>query len=77
MIPIVDTHQHLWNLTQFHLPWLDGGGPLAHNHTPEDYRRETEGLNVVKRRSIWRWMSKLRSRGWRRAEYVLGLCADP
>lgn len=75
MIPIIDTHQHLWDLTQFHLPWLDGGGPIAHSHTPVDYRRETEGLNVVK--TIYMEVDVEASQRVAEAEYVLGLCADP
>jgi len=75
MIPMVDTHQHLWNLTQFHLPWLDGGGPLAQNHTPEDYRHETDGLNVVK--TVYMEVDVEASQKAAEAEYVLGLCADP
>ena len=75
MIPIVDTHQHLWDLQQFHLPWLDGGGPLAHNHTPTDYRREIEGLTVVK--TVYMEVDVEASQKAAEAEYVLGLCADP
>lgn len=75
MIAIVDTHQHLWDLTQFHLPWLDGGGPLAKSHTPEDYRRETQGLNVVK--TVYMEVDVEASQRVAEAEYVLGLCADP
>ncbi len=75
MLPIVDTHQHLWDLQQFHLPWLDGGGPLSMNHTPEDYRRETEGLNVVK--TVYMEVDVEASQKTAEAEYVLGLCADP
>ena len=75
MIPIVDTHQHLWNLTQFHLPWLDSGGPLARNHTPDDYRRETEGLNVVK--TVYMEVDVEAAQKATEAEYVLGLCAAP
>jgi len=75
MIPIVDTHQHLWDLTRFHLPWLDGGGPLAMSHTPEVYARATAGLNVVK--TVYMEVDVEASQRVAEAEYVLGLCADP
>jgi predicted TIM-barrel fold metal-dependent hydrolase len=48
MIPIVDTHQHLWDLTKFRLPWIKEGAPLARNFLMADYLRATAGLNVVK-----------------------------
>lgn len=48
MLPIVDTHQHLWDLKKFHLPWIKPGAPLARDFTPADYATATEGLNVVK-----------------------------
>jgi len=28
-LSIVDTHQHLWNLRRFRLPWLQPGGELT------------------------------------------------
>ncbi len=74
MIPIVDTHQHLWDMQQFHLPWLDGGGKLAQNHTPVEYARETEGLNVVK--TVYMEVDVEASQKVAEAEYVLGLCAE-
>src|SRR5205807_195964 len=48
MMPIVDTHQHLWDPSQFRLPWIKEGSPLAKSFLPSDYRKATEGLNVVK-----------------------------
>ncbi|MEW4569019.1 amidohydrolase [Tautonia sp. JC769] len=47
-LPIVDTHVHLWDLDRLRLPWLAGGGPLARNFLPDDYREAAEGLDVVK-----------------------------
>jgi L-fuconolactonase len=47
-LPIIDTHQHLWNLKQFHLPWVKQGAPLARNYLMSDYFDATRGLNVVK-----------------------------
>lgn len=46
--PIIDTHQHLWDLGRFRLPWLSQVGPLRRNYLPDDYRAATEGLNIVK-----------------------------
>ena len=48
-LPIVDTHQHLWDLKKFELPWL-GSVPkvLDRSYLPADYAKATEGLNVVR-----------------------------
>ena len=47
-LPILDTHQHLWNLQQFRLPWLKPGGELTRNFLMSDYQHATEGLGVGK-----------------------------
>src|SRR6516165_4266269 len=48
MLPIVDTHQHLWDLNEFRLSWIKPDSPLSRSYLPDDYRKATEGLNVVK-----------------------------
>ena len=46
-IPIVDTHQHLWDLTRFKLPWLaDAPAVLRRSYLTNDYLEATAGLNV-------------------------------
>lgn len=72
MIPVIDTHQHLWDLSKFRLPWLEGGGPLAHSHVMEDYLRESEGLNVVK--TIYMEVDVTPEQHVAEAEYVIALC---
>jgi len=47
-LAIVDTHQHLWDLSKFNLPWLESAQPLAKNFLMIDYLQATAGLNVVK-----------------------------
>ena len=47
-IPIVDTHQHLWDLTQVQPPWLSGAPKiLSQTYGLAEYAKATEGLNVV------------------------------
>src|SRR5439155_11452314 len=48
MLPIIDTHQHLWDLKKFRLPWIKPGSVLAKDHLMSDYLKATEGLNIVK-----------------------------
>ena len=48
MLPIIDTHQHLWDLSQFTLAWADGAPALNHSYLQSDYAAATAGLNVVK-----------------------------
>ena len=49
-LPIIDTHQHLWDLTKFKLPWHKGDEtkPLQRSFVLSDYLEATKGLNVVK-----------------------------
>lgn len=44
---IVDTHQHLWDLKKFKLPWLEKSPKLLkRNYTTEHYLAATKGLSV-------------------------------
>ncbi len=48
-LPIVDTHQHLWDLKEYQPPWLGGAdAKIAAKHDMQDYLSETAKLNVVK-----------------------------
>jgi len=49
VLPIIDTHQHLWDLSKFQPPWLkDAPEILSKSYVTEDYVEATSGLNVVK-----------------------------
>jgi len=72
MIPIVDTHQHLWDLGRFKLGWMTPGEePLGKNHVPADYAETVKGLNVVK--SIYMEVDVVPEQQVAEAEYVLDL----
>jgi predicted TIM-barrel fold metal-dependent hydrolase len=56
--PIVDPHQHFWDLSRNYYPWLCDPKPvhfrygdyssLKRNYLPPDYLRDVAGLNIVK-----------------------------
>jgi L-fuconolactonase len=70
-MPIVDTHQHLWDLSRFKLPWLKAAPKLDRSFLMEDYRRATAGLNVVK--SVYMEVDVEPSQQGAEADYVLDL----
>jgi L-fuconolactonase len=72
-IPIIDTHQHLWDLSKLRLSWLTANHPLAKNHFMSDYLREAEGLNIVK--TIYMEVDAHDDYLLDEADYVLDLCA--
>ncbi len=73
--PIVDPHQHLWDLSKFKLPWVKEGAPLARSYLLDDYRKATEGLNVVK--TVYMEVDVDPAQQDAEADYVLALCAKP
>lgn len=72
MLPVIDTHQHLWDLNQFRLGWVTPGHPLAVSHTPKDYAAATDGLNVVK--SVYMEVDVVPEQQQKEADYVVALC---
>ena len=73
-IPIVDTHQHLWDLKLLKLPWLKNEGVQSINrsYVMSDYLKATKGLNIVK--TVYMEVNVHPSHQVREAEYVLDLC---
>ena len=48
-IPIVDTHQHLWDLKELKLPWLSGAPEtLKRSFVMSDYQAATANLKIAK-----------------------------
>ena len=74
MLSIVDTHQHLWDMAQFSLPWLAGDGvePLRKNHLMSDYLAAAEGANVAK--TVYMEVDVIPEQRVEEAEFVIGLC---
>ena len=72
MIPIIDTHQHLWDLTKFKLSWINESHPLNHNFTPIEYAEAIKGSNVVK--SIYMEVDVVPEQQQAEADYVTELC---
>ena len=71
-LPIVDTHQHLWDLTKFRLPWLKKDDAFNKSHVMSDYLQATAGLNVVK--TVYMEVDVAPEQQTEEAEYVIGLC---
>src|ERR1700693_5531108 len=69
---IVDTHQHLWDLNRFNLPWLRKDTPLARSFVMQDYLQATNGLNVVK--AVYMEVDVEPKQQVAEAEYILEVC---
>ncbi|HID76754.1 MAG TPA: amidohydrolase [Planctomycetaceae bacterium] len=71
-LEIVDTHQHLWDLDKFRLPWLKPGDPLCRSFLTEDYLKATEGLSVT--RAVYMEVAVAPEQKLAEAEFVIQLC---
>lgn len=75
--PIVDTHQHLWDLDRFTLPWhaVEDVPPLRRSFVMSDYLQAVAGVNVVK--TVYMEVDVAPEQRVAEADYVLDLCAQP
>lgn len=74
MLPVIDTHQHLWDLQKLKLGWMKPGHPLNADHKPEDYAKAIAGLNVVK--SVYMEVNVVPEMKQTEANYVVELCKN-
>lgn len=73
-LPIIDTHQHLWDLVQFQPPWLSGAdAKISAKHDMSNYLTETAGLNVVK--AVYMEVDVAPADQDKEADYVLSIIA--
>ncbi len=73
-LPIIDTHQHLWDVTKFQLPWHkeEATKPLQRSFVMSDYLEATKGLNVVK--TVYMEVDVSPEQQVAEADYVIDLC---
>jgi predicted TIM-barrel fold metal-dependent hydrolase len=45
-LPIIDCHQHLWDLAKFKLPWIKPGTLLGRSYVMKDYLAAIEGTGI-------------------------------
>ena len=74
MLPAIDTHQHLWDLTKFKLGWLKKGAPLDASFTPKEYAEATDGLNVVK--SVYMEVDVVEEQQQAEVDYLIALIKE-
>jgi predicted TIM-barrel fold metal-dependent hydrolase len=72
LLPIVDTHQHLWDLSKLRLPWLESAGHLNRSFVTDDYLEATRGLNFVK--AVYMEVAVADDQLLKEAESVVELC---
>lgn len=69
---IVDTHQHLWDLSRFSLPWTKGDKVLGRDFLMSDYLRATDGLQIAQ--TVYMEVDVDPAQQVAEAEYVIDLC---
>jgi L-fuconolactonase len=77
--PIVDTHEHLWNLKELKLPWVASltGKPkevLGHDYLIGDYAEAAKGLNVTK--SVYMEVDVAETDEVKEADFVTQVCTE-
>ena len=75
MLPIIDTHQHMWDRNIFNLTWIEGAGSLNADFLMSDYLEASRGINVVK--TVYMEVDVDPQQQLKEAEYVSELSQRP
>lgn len=69
---IVDTHQHLWDLKRFSLPWAKDNKVLGRDFLMSDYFQATAGLPIAQ--TVYMEVDVTPTQQEAEARYVIDLC---
>ena len=70
----IDTHQHLWDLSKFRLPWTDGSELLGKSFLLDQYAEAIEGTGI--RHAVYMEVGMDKSQQADEAQWVVELCED-
>jgi predicted TIM-barrel fold metal-dependent hydrolase len=73
--PVIDTHQHLWDLKRFKLPWLTDYESLRRDYLLDDYWKAAEGTGIVK--TIYMEVDVAPEQREAEVDYVVALARQP
>lgn len=71
-LPIVDCHQHLWDLTKFKLPWVMPGSLMAKNYGMEEYQKAAEGLHIAQ--AVYMEVDVAADEKTKEAQHLIEIC---
>lgn len=71
-IPIIDCHQHLWDLSKFKLPWIKPGSLLGRSFVMADYLAAIEGTGI--KHSVYMEVDVEPSQQQAEAEHLIEIC---
>jgi L-fuconolactonase len=74
-LPVIDTHQHLWDLRKFELPWLADYGSLRRSYLLSDYWAAAQSTNIVK--TIYMEVDVTPKQRQAEVDYVVALARQP
>jgi len=72
MQPIIDTHLHFWDLSQFVLPEVESYEPLKRNFSLSDAAQATENLNIEK--IVYMEVNLIQEQKYSEAENITNIC---
>ena len=70
--PIVDCHQHLWDLERFKLPWIEAGTLLGRSYAMQDYLAAIEGTGI--QHAVYMEVDVDPAQQLAEADYVVEIC---
>lgn len=72
--PIIDCHQHLWDLEKFKLPWITPGGLLGRSFVMSDYLEAIQETGI--KHAVYMEVDVAADQKQQEVDYIVGICRE-